>query len=139
MVASLIALTHLKKLINRKKLCRWMHAISKIAPKVGWFLSPSFGDHECTFACTSLSFIWKYNENRFMNKKTINNSKIDNNNWCTVSYGVLIIGVFSLWGSNKWYSFWWLISHKIFVVVIIYIIYLLCGNYVIYCAFYKIF
>ena len=57
-------------------------------------LSPSFGNHECTYACVSQSFLWKGNKNRFvtiiLSRKNItlntkNNSSIHcsyNNIWC---------------------------------------------------------
>ena len=71
-VCMLVALTCLKKLVNREMLYQWMglltnvilnHVINKMTSEVGCF----FGDHECTYSCISLLFVWKWNENRFIN------------------------------------------------------------------------
>ena len=110
------------------------------------FLPPLFDDHECAYACVSLSFVWKWNKsgfvsNRFMQERysaiyinTKNNSKIDfsySNDWYGAGYWDLINGVYTYYSQGIRLIVWFLIIEfaQIICDCDYYIICLLCGNW----------
>ena len=73
---SLVSLTYLKKLASRTTLYWWMMVLlfnlETCYKRNGakswlfcWFLSSLFNNHEYAYTCILLSFIWKWNKNRF--------------------------------------------------------------------------
>jgi len=55
----------MSRFITNIKMCyKWNRLNSWL---LGWFLSPPCDEHECAYTCVSLSFVWKWNKNRFVN------------------------------------------------------------------------
>ena len=69
LVVSLVSFTHLRKICQYKKvisMSRFANQYKTCYKRNGlkswlfcWFLSPSCDDHECAYACISLSFVRK--------------------------------------------------------------------------------
>ena len=100
-----------------------------------WNLSPSFGNHECTYAWVLLSLfesglktgVWRNIKMMHNYINTKNNSKIGysyHNNWCTsyiLAKASKLLSIIAYGDSPKWYGFdnWFHRFMQIFMVVII--------------------